>query len=276
MQKKYFDINDNFEKIINEHIKGKKTISQIQTGWTNFVFRVSGNDGTYFFRFPRNNFFSKALIKEYHFNNFIKDKISFITPNLKIYYHNNRPYSIHSEIEGETLDECYNKLSNNEKQEVAQDIIKIIHQFSLVKINQVTEITFEKLSNFVDNLAMVAKNNYDLSMHDFLKELENENLICCHGDLNPGNIILKNKKVYGVIDFAFAGVSSNIVDFSRMIGRTPSDFKPMLIKSFEKTFNTTVNIERLDKIEKIWQYIEEKYILYIKQNHPTIILPSLV
>ena len=108
------------------------------------------------------------------------------------------------------------------------------------------------------------------------KSLEKNHMILSHGDLNPGNLILRNHKLVAVIDFAFAGISSEFVDISRIVGRTPSEFKDMIVSAYEKKFQTKIDLENINNLEKTWSYVEEKYILYIKQNHPTIVLPSLV
>ena len=63
---KFFTINDDFENIIKQTIAKQITdIKKIVNGWTNFVFQVEDIDNdTYFFRFPRNDIFSDALVKE--------------------------------------------------------------------------------------------------------------------------------------------------------------------------------------------------------------------
>ena len=110
----------------------------------------------------------------------------------------------------------------------------------------------------------------------FLKHLEDNNLTISHGDLNPGNLILKKHKLVAVTDFAFAGISSDLVDISRIVGRTPEEFKTKIAKAYKEKFQTEIDFISIENLEKTWAYVEEKYILYIKQNHPTIVLPNLV
>lgn len=275
-KQKFFDLDDDFEKIIKKHIKNCSDVFQVQTGWTNFVYHVSNGKNDYYFRFPRNEFFSDALVKEYNFCKFIKDKISIKIPNLRLFYHNGRPYTIHRGIRGDSLSDCYNDLTEKEKNKLARDIVKMIYEFSTIDYTSFKDRNFQKVSDFLDKLSLVSQNDYDLSKHDYLKKLEDSNMIITHGDLNPGNLILKNHKLVAVIDFAFAGISNDFVDLSRMIGRTPKEFSGMMIKAYEKKFQTKIDVDVILNLEKTWQYVEEKYILYIKQNHPSIILPSLV
>lgn len=273
---KFFDLDDDFEKIIKKHFKDSKDIFQVKTGWTNFVYHVTSGKTSYFFRFPRNDFFSDALVKEYNFCVFLKGKISFKIPKLKLFYDNGRPYTLHREIKGESLSDCYNELNDKEKQKLAKDIVKMVYEFANIDYKEYPDKNFQKVSNFLDNLSNVSQNGYDIKEHDFLKSLEKNHMILSHGDLNPGNLILRNHKLVAVIDFAFAGISSEFVDISRIVGRTPSEFKDMIVSAYEKKFQTKIDLENINNLEKTWSYVEEKYILYIKQNHPTIVLPSLV
>lgn len=275
-RQKFFDTSDDFEKIIKKHLRHCTDIVQVKTGWTNFVFKVTSGKYFYIFRFPRNDFFSDALVKEYNFCKFIDGKISYKIPKLKLYYNQNRPYSMHRGIVGESLSDCYNDLSDKEKNKLAKDIVKMISEFKAIDFTSYQDKEFQKVSNFLDNLSNVSQNGYDISKHDYLKSLENNKMIVSHGDLNPGNLILKNHKLVAVIDFAFAGVSSELVDLSRIIGRTPSDFKSKIVKAYKEKFQTEIDLESINSLEETWAYVEEKYILYIKQNHPSIVLPSLV
>lgn len=274
--KKYFLDSDNFEEIIKEHLSTIKDISLIQTGWTNFVYKVNDGESNYIFRFPRNDFFSDALIKDYNFCHFIKDKITFRVPDLNLYYYKEKPYSMHKLIEGRTLSDCYNDLTSHEKEVLADDIANLIHQFANIDFKSFKNANFQLVSNFLDGLSLVAGNNYDITKHDYLKDLEKQKLVVSHGDLNPGNLILKDNKLVAVIDFAFAGVSNTLVDLSRMIGRTPAQFKDTLINAFEKKFASKIDMTSTNYLKDLWGYIEDKYILYIKQNHPSIVLPDLV
>lgn len=273
---KFFTTDDDFEKIIKSYYKNPTEISQVKTGWTNFVFKINNGKNTYFFRFPRNDFFSDALVKEYNFSKFINGKISFRVAKLRLKFNSGRPFTIHRGIVGESLSDCYNNLSEKEKNKLAKDIIKLISEFKEIDYSKFPDTDFQKVSNFLDNLSNVSQNGYDLSEHDFLKHLEDNNLTISHGDLNPGNLILKNHKLVAVIDFAFAGISSDLVDISRIVGRTPEEFKTKIAKAYKEKFQTEIDLKSIENLEKTWAYVEEKYILYIKQNHPTIVLPTLV
>jgi len=77
MEKNYFTLDENFNKIIENSLSNKEitAITPISTGWTNIVFEAkTKNDGDYFFRFPRDDFWTRTIEKDCEFSKFIKDK----------------------------------------------------------------------------------------------------------------------------------------------------------------------------------------------------------
>ena len=266
----FFTIYDNFEEIIAKNSKDINYVETIKTGWTNFVFKVKTNQKTYFFRFPRNDFFSNALLKEVKMIDFLKNKLSLQIPDMKVKLDNNRPFSLHEEIEGESLTSCFDRLTENEKYVLIKDICNLLKELSSLESPK----HFQRVSNFLDNLSLVSGQNYDLSKHDFLKKLEGQNLVFSHGDFNPGNLILKNGKLVAVIDFSFSGLSSPLTDLSRICGRMPAHFSKPLIAYYGKLFKQKIEPYQIEILEKIWKYVEKKYIEYIRDYHKDIILPK--
>lgn len=265
----FFTEKDDFKSIISKYVKFEK-LNYIAVGWTNFVYTATSKDGTYFFRFPRNKFFSDAIIEEEKIIKFLKNKISYKLPQITLLFDNSRPFSMHKQIEGESLTNCFHKLSTCDLKILAEDIANLFYEFSLIKIENKNE--FRLTSNFLDNLSLVSQNNYDITTHDILKNLEKKSLSFCHGDLNTGNLIIKDKRLFGVIDFAFSGVSNKMVDLARLVGEKDGEFSQFLIESTEKVFNEKIDLDKLKKLVDMWNYVDNHYIMYIKQNHPSIIL----
>ena len=60
---KFFTTADPLDKIIAETLPEKRIIGtkHILTGWTNIVIEVTTDTGSYFFRFPRNPFWSRMI-----------------------------------------------------------------------------------------------------------------------------------------------------------------------------------------------------------------------
>ena len=130
MNKNYFSIDEDFNKIINTVLSDKNIVSinPISTGWTNIVFEVATNEGNFFFRFPRDDFWIRTIVKDYEFSKYIYGKTDFNTVKLELFYDNGRPFSMHKKIEGTVLADKMNKLTPDEISLVAQDISKFMYQ----------------------------------------------------------------------------------------------------------------------------------------------------
>lgn len=269
----FFTLKDDFQEIIGNILGQKKlSVEKISTGWTNYVFFAKAGKKKYIFRFPRNDFFAETLIKEESFCKLIKNKISYKIPDIKLFYDKERPFTMHKYINGKTLTECCNSLTEKQKKQLGKDIARFIYEIQKIKVDN---LKLPLLSDFLEGLSKVGDENYDLSNHDVLKKLE-KNAILSHADFNPGNIVLNKKnRMFAVLDFAFVSYTSDIVDISRMIGRLPEDFHNCLIEEYNKYLKTNVNVKSIYEIIDVWKYVEEKYIIYMKKNHPDVCLPNI-
>lgn len=269
--RKYFDCKTNFDYIISKKVKPMK-LTKIQTAWTNFVYKVETKNDVFLFRFPRNTFFKKALEKEIFVSNYINDFISFKVNILEKNLYNNKLYSIHKFINGESLSSCYENFTNQDINMFAKAITNCIYEIQNI---QNLKLKLPLLSDFLIELTKTNKYSYfDKCIFEKLIFLEKQQSIFVHGDLNPGNIIIKDNKIEAIIDFAFAGKSSPLVDLSRIIGRLPVNFKSSLIYEYEKKFNTKVKEEDLSYLIMLWSYIEKNYIKYIEKECTDIVLPK--
>lgn len=279
----HFSLNDNFKEIIESTLQTKVLqIEQISTGWTNYVFAVKlKNRKKYIFRFPRNDFFARTLKKEEFVCKALKRKIPFKLPKIKLYYHSGRPFTKHKYYNGKTLTEVMNTLTQKEINLLAKDIAKFIKALQKIKFsnNQIKyrgkTLNINFLTNFLHGLSKNSISDYDLKKHNFLFKLEKAHLTLSHGDFNPGNIILNKKnRIIAVLDFAFFTLSSPHIDASRMIGRLPQNFKEPIKIEYKKALNTKLSNNCINKLVNIWDYVEEKYIEYIKAVHKDIVLPD--
>lgn len=113
MMKSFFSTNENFDDIIQKALHNTKINSMklITTGWTNVVYEVKTDEGNYFFRFPRDDFWNRTIVKDCQFANFIQRKTKFNTVKLKLFNDNKRNFSMHKKIDGVALAEKANDLS---------------------------------------------------------------------------------------------------------------------------------------------------------------------
>ena len=261
---KFFTTDDDFEKIIKGKIKLVTEISQIKTGWTNFVFMVcTAGNGSYIFRFPRNDFFAKAMVTEIPFTKFVAKHVSTKTVELKLGRHRNRIYSIHRLVDGEVLTEVYPTLSVEQKGQLAQDIAVYLNQLQSVSEHKINILSSEFLTGLVVDNGLPSE---IIPILGKLKDLEGERILS-HGDFNPGNILVDNNgRLVAVLDYAFISVSCRTNDLSRLIGRLPEDFRePML-----NALGYEVDKDELDLLINLWSQIDSGYIDYMRRCHPDV------
>ena len=272
MIKNYFSLDEDYTNIIKNSLPKMKiiNINPISTGWTNIVFEVSTDCGNYFFRFPRDNFWIRTIVKDYEFSKFINGKTDFNTVQLNLLYDNSRPYSIHKKIEGTVLADKMNDLSPEEIKVISSEISKFMYQLHNVSFKEDEIFDIDNiglnLTDFLDELLNLHVSQEDKVFwkYDEFKQKEHNTLV--HGDLNSSNILLdENNHVTAIIDFGFGGFGNPYFDIARIIGRCPDTFKNEIIKSYESISNEQLDYPVLNDEIKIWENIDNSYINYMRR-----------
>lgn len=272
MSKEFFEADENFEEIIKEAMPEKevKEINIISTGWTNIVFNVKTNEGEFFFRFPRDEFWSRTIVKDCEFSEFINGKTDFTTAELKLNRDKEgRPFSIHKKIEGTALADKFNELSIDEIKQISNDIAKFMYQMHRLnykeeKIFDINNIGLD-LKDFLDELLNRHVSNEDMGF--WKRSLHNNEVECIvHGDLNSSNVLInEDNKVVAFIDFGFGGYGNKYDDIGRIIGRSPEAFKSEIVKSYEKFSNSQIDEKTLNNSIETWSNIDNAYINYMRK-----------
>ena len=260
----FFTTKDPLDLIIADTMPEKRVLEtkHILTGWTNIVIEVKTDGGAYFFRFPRNPFWSKMIIKDAAVCNFVDGKTSFYTPQMKIYYDKEkRPYSVHKKIEGYTLGDRIYHLSHTALTGVAYDTAKFIKELSGIDLRGAPKEVKYPLSDFLYELDHEHYKKHIDKDHDYIKKTEKNNLV---------NILLdENDKMVGVIDFCFAGTGNPQMDTARMLSRpVPKEFEEQFLLQF-------MDISEVDRMKKAWKHIDAGYAEHIRTNFPEINLNQL-
>ena len=267
----FFTTKDPLDRIIEKTLPDKKILNtkHILTGWTNIVIEVTTDQDSYFFRFPRNPFWSRMIVKDAAVCNFVEGKTSYYTPQMKLCYdEKKRPFSVHQKIEGYTLGDRIYHLSHTAITGVAYDTAKFIKELSGIDLRGAPKEVKMPLSEFLYELDHEHYKNHIDKDHDYIKKTEENKLV--HGDLNLGNILLdENDKVIGVIDFCFAGTGNPQMDTARILSRpVPAEFEKEFLAQF-------VDTSKVPRMKTAWKHIDAGYAEHIRTNFPEINLNQL-
>jgi len=273
MNNRYFELDEDFETIIKNTLKNKnvKTLKQISTGWTNIVYEASTDEGNYFFRFPRDDFWARTIVKDCAFSKFIKGKTNYSTVDLKLCYDNNRPFSVHKKIEGTALAEKMVDLSKEQIDEISGQIADFMYQLHNVEYKEddirKTEDSHSDLVSFLDELLNLHVSKQDMKFWNLQEFSKKQSDCLVHGDLNSSNVLLdENNKVTGFIDFGFSGFGNKYFDIARIIGRgAPTEFKKSVIENYEKISNEKLDKQVIETESKLWEDIDNAYINYMRK-----------
>ena len=274
---KFFVPSEPLDKIIAETMPEKKIemTEHILTGWTNIVIEVTTNEGSYFFRFPRNPFWSRMIVKDAAVCNFVDGKTSFYTPQMKLYYDaKGRPFSVHQKIEGYTLGDRIYHLSHTALTGVAYDAAKFIKELSGIDLRGAPKEVKYPLSQFLHELDYEHYDKHIDKDHKYIKATEMDKMV--HGDLNLGNILLDaDDKMIGVIDFCFAGTGNPNMDVARMVSRpVPEEFETAFLAQFAADDGGEVRTE-VARMKDAWKHIDNGYAEHIRSHFPEINLNQL-
>ena len=171
----FFTPNDNLDSIIAETFPDKtvKKTEHILTGWTNIVIEVTTNEGSYFFRFPRNPFWSRMIVKDAAVCNFVDGKTNFYTPQMTLYYDSlKRPFSVHKKIDGYTLGDRIYHLSHTALTGAAYDVAKFIKELSGVDLRNAPAKVKYPLSKFLKELDYEHYEKHIDEDHKYIKATE--------------------------------------------------------------------------------------------------------
>lgn len=267
----FFTTSDPLDDIIAKSMPDKKILrtEHVLTGWTNIVIEVTTDNGSYFFRFPRNPFWSRMIVKDAAVCNFVDGKTSFYTPQMRLCYDSERrPFSVHKKIDGYTLGDRIYHLSHTAITGVAYDAAKFIKELSGIDLRGAPKEVKFPLSEFLHELDYEHYEKHIDADHEYIRETDGDSLV--HGDLNLGNILLdKNDKMVGVIDFAFAGTGNPNMDVARMVSRpAPEEFEKAFLAYFD-------NADEIARMRDAWKHIDNGYADHIRAKFPEINLNQL-
>ena len=267
--------------VIKETLTGQDALisaETIQTGWTNITMDVKGELQDYIFRFPRNLFFARMMVKDCRFCHFLQGKVSLPIPEMKLKMNKNRPFSVHKKIKGSSLTSQLDKLSPSEQVGIIEDLSQFLMELHALPVSAMPVDIKESLGDFLAGLATVHQGNYDLTKHRSLCEMEahTQSPSIVHGDFHPGNVLVNDGHISGIIDFSFASVSDKHSDLGRFVGRSNPELGGALIESYQAKTRSPCDPKKIQNVVDVFKYVEYKYVEYMQSNHPEIKIPESV
>ena len=270
-----FSHTEDFAGII-ERATGRapRSLEVIPTGWTNIVILAEMPDGQYFFRFPRDPFWAEMMPKDHAFVRYIRPRTSFEVPDMKLLRDEGRAFSMHRKIEGRSLQSAFADLDEGGMRRAADGVARFVAEMLALPPDECPEECNMKSSLFLKRLAETHFDRCEEVHHKRLVDAERASPHVVHGDLNPGNIIVDDKgSVVGIIDFCFAGIGGEMMDISRVVGRSPEAFRAPFMDALSNQ-GVRLDMDEVSGLVDTWAYVEAGYIGFMRANHPEIVLPE--
>ena len=275
--KNYFTMDEDYKTITYNALKEDYDDIKINnlklnaTGWTNIVYEAETNKGNFFFRFPRDYFWERTIVKDYEFAKYIHGKTSYNTVDLRLKEDKGRYFSVHKKIEGTPLALKMNSMSKEDVKKVSKQIADFMYQVHNIDYNPNDIFTIDniglELNDFIDELLSLHVSKEDQAFWNTKNfKIENKDSFCLvHGDFNSSNVLLDDdNNVCAIIDFGFGGFGNKYNDISRIIGRCPDNFKGEIVSSYEEFEKEGLSPNEVDKNIEIWSKIDSGYINYMR------------
>jgi len=215
-----FDFNCDFSQISYSEMTGGffNTIYIINFGDIEAILKVSPLKSSKVLRYEKN-----IMRTEVEVLNIVKNKINIPVP--KIYFYDdigeieNLEYFIMQKINGENLKSVSKQLSDEENNAIVFELGKInskINEISNSKFGYFSQLTKQSSSwgeafyNLVSDILEDGKDANVLLPYDEIEDIFEKHLYVCdsvktpklvHRDLWPGNVLINNKNISGIIDF---------------------------------------------------------------------------
>lgn len=266
----YFTDQDDFPAFIRSALGQTPTsTTPISTGWTNFVFRVETPDGQFFFRFPRDDFWARTIVKDCAFASFIRGQTTFATPESTLHRDPaGRPFSVHRSIPGQPLADLITTLTPAELTTIGHDIADFLHQLHHISFPPDFLSEFDNIgTSYVDFLDELLRLHADPADYEFwhYEELIRRPTPCLvHGDFNLSNILTTpDRHVAAVIDFGFGSFGDKHFDLGRTFSREcPTPFRAAVLARYRE-LDPSIDDQLITDYTAILHGIDLAYINYM-------------
>ncbi len=190
----------------------------------------------------------------------------------------------HHEIQGSLLESfnekknAYDSMNPKQRHQLAVDIAKVLVAIHNIPISEVQTIT-QKYVKTCRNENKTTQADFDyaivkehilavsgdkINLDTFKTAILTDGLALCHNDLHAGNMIIKDGKLNGFIDFGEAGINPRINDFFHLY-RLDRDLAVDMIREYNKISDYKIAIKAAD-----YQFLSNTgYTLEQRKNKPS-------
>ncbi len=200
-----------------------ENISVLGEGLDSVAYLVNSE---YIFKISKHEEARRNLKKEIQVLNYLKGKLSLQIPVIEFY---SEEYSIcgYREMKGSILTpEMYNKMTDEEKEKLAQDIAKFLKELHSLSLPDIEDLEINVLEDYKSDYELLKKMVYDELPDKSKKYIDNlfsrilndqrimkYDKVLCHNDLSCNHIIMQNNKAIGIIDFGDVAITDRDKDF---------------------------------------------------------------
>jgi len=145
---------------------------------------------------------------------------------------------------------------------LTQELAKFIVDFHSIPIESVSY----NIGTKRESLELFCKDfDYSPRFDKIADLLEERTLI--HGDYHRSNIILKDKRLNGVLDFATVSIGSKYFDIGHMMFSMNDKFNKLFIDEYEKAADRKVNWNNIERvISFLDDMINNNYLPFIRRT----------
>ncbi len=239
------------EKIFLQYNLGEvNSIQKIEIGFTNKVYVVNNK---FILKVCEDKENEKNFEKEVFFYNLFKEKIP--VPKIEVYDNSkkilDRFFMIYPKIRGDNLYSKWHLLSDSKRKNIIKQLCNILRVINNTSYHKFTKtFRLDSSVNWHDRIINKIKNSlqrieqkkiipkeFIQSIKDFVKEnhhtLREQEIALVYWDAHFDNILIKNHKIIGILDFERTELAS--IDFTLDIIKRMVDYpKKYMSKEFEK------------------------------------------
>lgn len=224
--KKFEDDAEKAMKYLIEHTFGEFSVESIKVigaGLDSVAYLVNDE---YIFKKSKHKEAAENMKKEISVLRYLEGKLPLEIPRIEFY---DADVNIcgYKEIKGTILTpEMYSSMNNEEQKQLAKDIANFLIQLHALPLPEIDDLELDVIEDYKNDYEALKSMIYDKipsQSKEYLDKLFSRiltdekitkySVALCHNDLSCNHIIMRNKKVIGIIDFGDVAITDRDKDF---------------------------------------------------------------